>query len=424
MDIYVPPGQDHVVALPFPAGASTNDQASNLAAMSLNRILLQGDEEDFDNSVFIIPPEKARVSVWYFGAESEKDVHQPLYFLQRAFQETRRQAVQVMARSASQPLLASETGFAGLFLATGALPEERAQAIHDQVAIGKTLLFALTTETAGPTLARLLGLSNVQIAEAHPANYAMLADIDFRHPLFAPFADPRFSDFTRIHFWKYRRLDPAAVPGAKVLAKFDSGDPALLEAAVGSGRVLILTSGWQPEDSQLALSTKFVPFLYALLEQSNASAPSPLQYHIGDSVALGSSGSAFGASLSINGPEGAPNVLPAGSTNFSGTLTPGIYTVSETQPPRRFVVNLDAAESRTAPLPADELERLGAPMSHPSIPITRETQRQVRLQNADLEERQKLWRWFIVITLVVLLFETWLAGRARLRQTAQGEVPS
>jgi hypothetical protein len=69
----------------------------------------------------------------------------------------------------------------------------------------------------------------------------MLAEIDFRHPVFAPFVDPRFSDFTKIHFWKHRRLDPAGLPDARVLAKFESGDPALLEIPVGKGRDLVLT---------------------------------------------------------------------------------------------------------------------------------------------------------------------------------------
>src|SRR5260221_12580748 len=122
--------------------------------------------------------------------------------------------------------------------------------------------------------------------EVHPPNYAMLAEIDFRHPLFAPFADPRFSDFTKIHFWKYRRLDTGVIPSPRVLAKFDSGDPALIEVRLGKGRIFILASGWQPDDSQLAVSTKFVPLLYSILQESGATAPAPLQYMVGDSVPL------------------------------------------------------------------------------------------------------------------------------------------
>jgi len=243
-----------------------------------------------------------------------------------------------------------------LFIATNSLPDELARVLHDQIATGKTLLFVPKTEAAAPTLARLLGLDHLTLKEARPKNYAMLAEIDFRHPLFAPFADPRFSDFTKMHFWKYRRLDPASIPGARVVAKLDSGDPALLEVPIGKGRIIILTSGWQPEESQLALSSKFVPLLYSLLELSAPAVPLPVEFHPGDPI-----------------PGQAQQIF----------TSPGIFTVNS----NRFAVNVDPAESRTAALPTDELERLGAPMTrHQSLTISAKPAK-VRLQNAELENR-------------------------------------
>src|SRR5207302_3574441 len=148
----------------------------------------------------------------------------------------------------------------------------------------------------------------------------MLSEVEFRHPLFAPFADPRFSDFTKIHFWKYRRLALAELPGARELAKFDSGDPALLEIPVGRGRVLVLTSGWHPEDSQLALSTKFVPILYSLLEYSGAPVAPPLQYRVGDLVSIRPDAQPGVAALTITAPDASQVKLSAAETNFSKTL--------------------------------------------------------------------------------------------------------
>ena len=159
------------------------------------------------------------------------------------------------------------------------LSEADGRALREQVTSGKTLLFALKDETVAAGLARLLQLDRITLEEAHPNNYAMLAEIDFQHPLFAPFADSRFSDFTRIHFWKYRRLDATVIPHARVVAKFDSGDPAVVDVPIGKGRVILLTFGWHPDDSQLALSSKFVPLLYSTLDYSGAAAP-PAQYHV------------------------------------------------------------------------------------------------------------------------------------------------
>ena len=408
VEVYVPAGQSRVAVMPLPPVGSPAD-----------RLVLQGDDEDFDNTVFVVPPEPTQLEVLYLGRESEKDARQPLYFLQRAFQETRRQTVRLLARGSGAPLPADEVQTAALLVVTEALPEAQAQALHDQIAAGKSLLFALRNEAAAPTLARLLGRDRIVVEEARLTRYAMLTEIDFRHPLFAPFADPRFSDFTKIHFWKYRRLEAAGLAGARVVAKFDNGDPALLEFPVGKGRVLVLTSCWHPDDSQFALSTKFVPFIYSLLEYGGAANPLPAQFHVGDVVPLGAFAVPGQTALTLRAPDGSQPTLAAGETNFSQTVTPGIYTVTSAQPPRRLVVNLDAAESRTAPLALDELERLGVPIFHPAPALAHPADHKALLQNVELESRQKLWRWLILLTLGVLLLETWLAGRAMRRTGSQ-----
>jgi type VI protein secretion system component VasF len=77
-----------------------------------------------------------------------------------------------------------------------------------------------------------------------------------------------------------------------------------------------------------------------------------------------------------------------------------------------FAVNLAPEESNTAPLPLEQLERLGLPLQHQVTSSPQEIQRRKQhLQAAQLENRQKLWRWLIVVALVVLVVETWLAGR-------------
>ena len=110
--------------------------------------------------------------------------------------------------------------------------------------------------------------------------------------------------------------------------------------------------------------------------------------------------------------------IGAGMAGFGGTLVPGLYSVGPAPSPGRFAVNLDPAESRTAPLPIDELERLGAPMPADAPDMARAVERQARLQDAELEHRQKLWRWLIVAAVVVLLTESWLAGWMARRSAA------
>jgi hypothetical protein len=412
LDVYVPAGQNRMITLNQP------DRGSQV-------VLLQGDDDDFDNQVFVSSPQRTQSKVIYFGLDLAKDVHQPLYFLERAFQETRRQAVRILVCPPDHQLPPTELQAASLLVSTGVTLDQTAENLRALVSSGKTLLFAVADEADRTALAYILGAASLTVKEAHPAQYAMLSEIDFQHPLFSAFADPRFSDFTKIHFWKYRIVRPTELPGsARVIAKFDTGDPALIEAPLGKGRVLVLTSTWQPSDSQLALSTKFVPLLYAVLEQSAGPPPAPTQYYVGDPIPVGAVFGNTNADIRMTAPDRSQLKLGANDTNFSLTMAPGIYTLSGGDGGKiaRFAVNIDPLESRTAPLALDEFERLGVPVARQVVSRV-ESQRKAHLQNSELENRQKLWRWFLLVTIAVLLTETWLAGRTTRSVALQGGTP-
>ena len=394
--VYVPAGQSRVVIVPPPSSPA-------------ERLLLQGDEDEFDNTLFVVPPEPDHLKVLYLGSDSPKDSKQPLYFLQRAFQETRTRIVTVIQHAPESALTPEDIKDAALTIVADAPSAVSVSALREQAVAGNTVLFVVRSDATAAALAHVLDIPSLDAQEVRPPNYALLGEIDFRHPLFAPFADPRFSDFTKIHFWKYRKLDPGAIRGAHILARFDNGDPAFLEIPIGKGRVLALTSGWQPDDSQLGLSTKFVPMLYSILESSGVPASLPPQFQVGDSVPVAALVGNSQTPLEVHGPSGYQITLPAGETNFTQTLVPGVYSVGMAST-KRFAVNLNPAESLTTPLTIDELERLGAPIS-PATPTTIVAERQARLANSELESRQKIWRWALVGAVVVLLLETWLGGR-------------
>jgi len=269
------------------------------------------------------------------------------------------------------------------------------------------------------SLARLAGANGLTADEAGGADYAMFGTIDFSHPLFAPFADPRYSDFTRIHFWRHRRLDATRLPEARVPARFDNGDPALIEVPRGKGRLLVLTAGWHPTDSQLALSSKFVPLLYSMLEQAGPRDIAPTAYRVGDLVGLPAPPT--DQAWAIRKPDRSEARLPAHETRFGGTDQPGIYAASAGEASWRFAVNLDPAESRTASRQLDELERLGVPLKAAPVPIPASPQLAQRHAQVELENRQKLWRWLILAALGVLLVETGLAAWVTRRRVAQSQ---
>ena len=404
LDVYVPPGQSRVLTVPRPA-----------AANDLEMLQLTGDDQDFDNRIYVVNPKPEQVRVLFLGDDTEKDTGQLLYYLLRAFPETRRQSIQIIHRPGQGPVPPEDLYAAPLSIATDSLRGDGLQAARTFLNLGKPLLFVLKSAGGAPVLAELMGQGTLPAEEAKGANYALLGQVAFDHPLFASFADPRFSDFTKIHFWKHRRLNADDFKGAKVLARFDQGDPALLQVPVGKGLLFVLSSGWQPDDSQLALSSKFVPFLYALLDLSGGVKAQFAQYVVGDPVALPATNAA--QTFLVHKPDNSEVKVPGGG-RFLETDLPGVYTVSTATNTLRFAVNRDPSESRTAPLPLEELERLRLPL-HPSSPeqLQRELQKKVRLQAMELEQRQKLWRWLIVSALAVLLLETWLAGWLTRRQS-------
>ncbi len=389
LDAYVPPGQSRIIRAPKPPTGAT-------------ALVLTGDDTDFDNTLHLLPPQPVRMPVLFLGADGEDDPRGSLYYLRRAFPATRRQRVEIVAHRGEGAVPAFQLQQAQLAVLGDGASEAALGSARRFARDGRIVVMPLTSAASGATLARLLEMPATKATEATVKDYALLAQLDFQHPLFAPFADPRFSDFTKIHFWKYRRLDLA---GASVLARFDGGDPAIVQAALGKGSVVVLASSWRPADSQLSLSSKFVPLLNAMLEQSSNLPAQKAQYFIGDEVPLPPGEQP----LTVRKPDGA-EIAAAAGTKFSATDQPGIYTV--TPGTLRFVVNLAPEESRVAPLTPARFTSLGVPLRDAAAATPAQIAlRDSRAQAAEIENRQKLWRWLIVVALGVLLLETLIAGR-------------
>jgi hypothetical protein len=396
--VYVPPGESRVVKVSLPA-----------AGIAADRLVLSGDDHDFDNTLFVAPQVQQEITILYLGSEQSDDAQELRYYLEIAFPETRRRKVVVTSLQTAAPLLADPTATVALVVVSESVAADRLDQLRRYLRGGGTVLFALKDVSAADALAKLMERGELRVTEASPESYRMLGDIDFGHPLFATFSDPRFSDFTKIHFWKYRQLEIDQQAAVEVLARFDNGDPALVEQPIGHGRLLVLSSGWHPRDSELARSTKFVPLLDAMLRRSGATDVMLATYHVNQRVALPPV-AATPSAPSVFSPNGSEILIATEDRTFSGTEVPGIYHLSNAGTRQPFAVNLVAAESRTAPLEASELEQRGVLLGT-QLTTAEEIDRRRQLRDTELERSQKLWRWLIAAALVVLLVETWLAGR-------------
>ena len=388
---YVPPGQSRVVAAP---GALTAGSA---------KLTLTGDETAFDNTLHLVAPAPDETTLHFFGMDTDSDPKQSLFYLRRAFPAREQQSVKLIVQPGSEAPAATALQQARLVVLGNGGSDAAIVAAEAFAQNGGSVFVPLTSAEGVAVIGKLLHQPQLAATEAAVKDYALLGEIDFQHPLFSAFADPRFGDFTKTHFWKYRRFDPAQLAGARVVARFDSGDPAWLQVPLGRGSVFIFTSSWRPEDSDLALSSKLVPLLHALLEQSSNSPQLGTQYVIGDEVPLPESAEP----LTVRTPDGA--TISVTEERFTATDQPGIYTVEPMG--KRFAVNLAPDESRTSPLPADRFSSLGVPKTAGDTTAAALPAAAVAgLHDRELESRQKPWRWLVIAALGILFCETLLAA--------------
>jgi hypothetical protein len=399
-EVYVPAGQSIVVHAP----AEPNQRA-------ITKLVLAGDDLDFDNVLYVAPQPPRKIAILYVGNEDPNDTREMLYYLRRAFGTGGAAAASVTRRSGDEALSTADIEATQMIVVTDAISRQNATSLRQYAESGGILLLVMKSAGTVAVLSELTGVEKLECREADAGQYAMLDRIELEHPLLKPFSDPRFGDFTRIHFWKHRRINAADCPGARVLARFDSGNPAWLEIPVGRGSLLVWTSGWQPSDSDLALSSKFVPLLYSALEYGGAFTGYQPQYFVGDPVPIPEPAASGSASVDIRRPDDSIVHLAADQRTFTQTDLPGIYTVTSSGRNELFAINLPPGESRTDPLPVEEIERKAVSLKVTTDVAAASGERQVQRSSfGEMESQQKLWRWIFIATLVMLLAEVWLGG--------------
>jgi hypothetical protein len=296
----------------------------------------------------------------------------------------------------------------------GEAPEPAREILQNWVKTGGALLSVAASGDRGDTLRALGARPEAKIREVEED--ALLQDLDFSHPLLRAFAESGVRDFTRIRFWKHRVVEGlAAMKNATVIAKFDDGSPAWLEWPLEKGRVLVMTAGWQPADSQLAVASKFVPLLYSVLDWAQGSTSSAQSLVVGDAIAAQPG---WKDVMPVKRPDGrTENWNVDAEKAWNGTDMPGIYVVGTGETARSVAVNLAPNEGRLAPLDLQRLVDAGVKLKSTGAAAAgakteaEEAAAERRVEDSEHEQRQKGWKILLLAALLVLFLETWLAGR-------------
>lgn len=439
-EVQVPPGQSLAVRLPPPPADAV-------------AIRLTGDDQDFDNVRYFANRSPSPQTVLYLGPKLPEPRDSPFHYLRQLTLDTATRRVTFAhhrtgvgstadgdadtpdspgaSGAATLPVSAGPLGAVDprsvpLIVASGDLDADTLGSLQAYVRAGGRLAYLPAPATNGDdsgerALRALFQEDSLSVAEAPVRDYAIWTRIDFAHPLFAPLAGPEYNDFSRIRFWAHRTI--AGLPdGSRVLVAFDDGSPALVERTEGQGRVWVFAAGWQPLESQLGLSTKFVPLMFGLLDADRPEDGVADRAVVGERLSTANL-PAEPAEIQID-----RVTLPAASlgrlSDIEGVDRPGVYRLGWDGEETSVAVNLDESESRTEPLETDELERLGIVIGG-AAKRAAEEQSERQLRDVELESQQTLWRWFLIGVLGLLAAETFLGGWiARSRVASSGLSPT
>ncbi len=392
----VPPGSSKILKV-------KRDQTSH----DSKSLVLAGDDADFDNQFFALPPVMQTVRIQYYGNESSNDPEGMLFYFQRALIETTSTSYDLQILPADEENAASPASESpDLIVVARPVNQTERDSIEDMLRTGVTLLVALGDNSMIESTRKWTSIKDSEnTPEQNKNNYAMLGAIDFSAPIFSPFAGPRFNDFTQVRFWKYIR--PELTDHVQVLAHFDDDTPAIWhQISNDKSDIYTFGWGWQPANSHLALSSKFLPLVMRLIELADKTEPIVASNVVGDSTSI---------------PDGYDQIVsPTGdveSLEDSKVMQfslPGVHSIRSSTNPQlpalQVAVNIDPAESRTSLMPADQFSALGVELGVHETG-EEEIERKRQLLDIELENRQKVWKWLVLGALGLIVGESWLAGR-------------
>ena len=263
-----------------------------------------------------------------------------------------------------------------LLLSTRGLERRGRELLGAYTQHGSGLFIAAGPDVDGDVIADVLGAgSTLRIAAVEGAKPAAraLAPADGRHPVFQAFAGNPAS-LGLVTFQNAARIGGGA---CQTLARFTTGDTALIECPAGEGRALIMASDLNNRWNDFPLHATFVPFVHEVVRYLASARARSADYLIGDAPA---------------GVRRSPGIV---------ALTGAAAAAGGT---RTIAVNVDPREADPARLSVEEFESA----------VTRlkdagglETRGEAREQ----EDRQHLWRYALAAMALLLAAESVLAAR-------------
>ena len=242
--------------------------------------------------------------------------------------------------------------------------------------------------------------------------------VDYDHAVFEAFRGPRSGDFSQAVFYRTRLLTET---DGQVLARFDDGTPALVEAQRGRGRVLVWASGLDRFWNNLPLQPIYLPFVHRLTRHLGGRGE-VLPWHLaGSTVNLAGLAETSG---SWEIPEGAVAMEPGGGSVPLDPDRPlldldrrGIWEIrppgQRPDHPVALAVNVDVSESDLSQMDVQEFAlsiggAADASQNDPDAAGAAGTT--VDIREEDYEKSQSFWRYLLAAVFLLMASETMLSN--------------
>lgn len=390
-----------------PANGSTVVRIAKLDAEA-GRLQLEGDATGFDNERFVAKPPKRSFDIVCLDREQREATESLGYFLKQLPLGDETRDVRFVWRGPESDTAWPDKDSTPLIVASHDMLDSDATKLKAFIEQGGHGLWVLDQSLDNTNLLAasqslwktLTGDIPPEIREAKAGRDAMFEEIDFTHSIFRSMADSRFNDFTKIRFWKHRCVVLEDDAAWTTIAKYDDSFPAIAYRKIGSGTLWLISSGWQPTESQLALSSKFVPIVSAIF-----SLAAPVE-RVLDSIVVGDKIECLEGERWADGASKTLEVEADKEGKRSIIVEElGFYRIQRDGQQRFMAVNLPAAESDTNTMEVERLERLGV-LTSDSNPTRLAIEKKEQRHGVELEGQQRVWRWLMIGMLGAIVVET------------------
>jgi hypothetical protein len=233
-----------------------------------------------------------------------------------------------------------------------------------------------------------------------------ITEVKFDHPIFEVFQES--GRLAAANVIGYFRSEPRA--NTTVLARFEDGSPALVEGRTGKGRVLLFTSSLGPSWNDLPLTPLYLPFIHQMVRYAGTREQNAW-YGLGQTFTVGKRQEQ--APPAIDTP-GGTRLSESRSTPDGDLLVtarePGFYRLRYNSQPDFAAVNIDGAEGDFTKLNFGEF-MAGVTGGAGSAEGTEGNR---NLSGEEVEGRQRVWWSLLLVALLLLLAESFLARRTKM----------